>query len=116
MASDITTLLNAIAQNGSLFLQNPDSTGDSARHEIIAAATRLIHELESPGEALARISWEEPSRTASLRIAHDLDLFANLKPETPQTSSQLAENTKADPVLVGKLPQGLYAFSVLRHS
>ncbi|CAN9170527.1 unnamed protein product [Alternaria alternata] len=76
------------------------SKAELERQRLIAAATKLIEVLENPAEKLARIGWGEPSRTAALQTAFELGVFDKLTDE-PQDSKVLAENTPADPLLVG---------------
>ncbi|CAN9175015.1 unnamed protein product [Alternaria alternata] len=78
------------------------SKAELERQRLIAAATKLIEVLENPAEKLARIGWGEPSRTAALQTAFELGVFDKLTDE-PQDSKALAENTPADPLLVGML-------------
>lgn len=92
-------LLEEIATNGEEFVSSNDN---ESRQKLIAAAAALVQELENPGEQMARIGWGEPTRTAALRTAFELGLLKNLGPE-PQSSGDLADGTKADPLLVGKL-------------
>lgn len=105
MASQISKLFDTIAQNSSLISQNPELMDGHARQNVIAAATSLIHQLETPGETLARIGWGQPSLAAALRVAHDLGLFTKLNPNVPVTSAQMARGIAADPLLIGKLPR-----------
>ena len=78
------------------------SKAELERQRLIAAATKLIEVLENPAEKLARIGWGEPSRTAALQTAFELGVLDKLTDE-PQDSKALAENTPADPLLVGML-------------
>lgn len=96
MASE---LLKEIAASGEQFVNSNDN---ESRQQLIAAASALIQELENPGEQMARIGWGEPTRTAALRTAFELGLLKKLGLE-PQSSKDLANGTKADPLLVGKL-------------
>lgn len=96
MASE---LLKEIAASGEQFVNSNDN---ESRQRLIAAATALIQELENPGEQMARIGWGEPTRTAALRTAFELGLLKKLASE-PLSSNDLANGTKADPLLVGKL-------------
>ena len=92
-------LLEEIATNGKQLIESGDN---DARQKVIAAASAIIQELENPGEQMARIGWGEPTRTAALRTAFELGLFKKLA-QNPQSSTDLASGTKADPSLVGKL-------------
>lgn len=92
-------LFEDISKKGNRFLNTGD---DDARQQVIAAASALIRELENPGEQLARIGWGEPSRNAALRTAFELGLLQKLATE-PQSSSELASGTEADPALVGTI-------------
>lgn len=73
---------------------------DTERQQLIAAASKLIEDLENPAEKLARIGWGEPSRTAALQAAFELGILEKLG-NLPQGSKALAEGTAADPALVG---------------
>jgi hypothetical protein len=77
-----------------------DTKGEDEKQRLIAAASKLIEELENPAEKLARIGWGEPSRTAALQTAFELGLLEKLNDE-PKESKVLAEGTGADPLLVG---------------
>jgi hypothetical protein len=80
--------------------QETKAVGD--RQQLIAAASKLIEDLETPVEKLARIGWGEPSRTAALQTAFELGLLEKLG-NLPQTSQTLAEGTPADAALVGMI-------------
>ncbi|CAN9416678.1 unnamed protein product [Alternaria alternata] len=88
------------------------SKAELERQRLIAAATKLIEVLENPAEKLARIGWGEPSRTAALQTAFELGVFDKLTDE-PQDSKVLAENTPADPLLVGRTMKHLAAYSIV---
>lgn len=90
-----------IVQN-SYLLQDPDN--DAARKNIIAAASKLIVQLESPFEQLGRIAWGDPTKAAAFRTAFELGLLRKLAKE-PMSSAELAEGTDADVELVGTFTQ-----------
>lgn len=92
-----TPLIEDIAKNVRLV---EDANDEEARKNIVAAANELIDKYEKPIDKLARFGWKEPSRMAALRTAFELGLFTTLEDE-PMTSAQLAEGTKAEPLLVG---------------
>lgn len=94
-AASLTSLLIENAQAWE------ESKGEAEKQRLIAVANKLIEELENPAEKLARIGWGEPSRTAALRTAFELGLFERLADE-PKESKALAQETGADPLLVGK--------------
>ncbi|CAN9449732.1 unnamed protein product [Alternaria alternata] len=94
---DQNTLSSAVIEAAQAW---EDSKAELERQRLIAAATKLIEVLENPAEKLARIGWGEPSRTAALQAAFELGVFDKLTDE-PQDSKALAENTPADPLLVG---------------
>ena len=95
-----SALLEDIAHHGHAW-QASEATDETARRQLIVAASALLEQLERPYEAMVRFCWGEPSRLAVLRIAHDLGLLAKLKPNEPLSSAQLAEGTAADVQLVG---------------
>lgn len=98
----MAAFLKDVATSGALFFS---SKAEEARQQTIAAATALIHELETPPETLARIGWEEASRTAALQTAFELGILSKLDNETPRSSEELAKGTEADPALVGEYQQ-----------
>jgi len=79
-----------------------DTKADSDRRHFIAAANKLVEDLETPAETLARIGWGEPSRTAALQTAFELGVLEKLS-DLPQTGQTLAEGTSADSALVGRI-------------
>jgi len=107
----------SIASHAQDLLQNVQewnsTSDDTARQRAIALATKIIDDLESPPEKLARIGWGEPSRTAALQAAFDLDIFPKLR-DDPQSSAQLAKGTKADPLLVARILKHLCAYSIVQ--
>ncbi|KAF9694600.1 hypothetical protein EKO04_007290 [Ascochyta lentis] len=92
-----------------------ETKGDVERQQLIAAASKLISDLENPAEKLARIGWGEPSRTAALQAAFELGLLQKLS-EEPKTSSDLAEGTGADPLLVGRILKHLVAYYFIKET
>jgi hypothetical protein len=80
--------------------QNTKADGD--RRQLIAAASKLVEDLEIQAETLTRIGWGEPSRTAARQTAFELGLLEKLG-DLPQTSQTLAEGTPADSALVGMI-------------
>ncbi|KAJ4355342.1 hypothetical protein N0V95_003017 [Ascochyta clinopodiicola] len=92
-----------------------ETKGDVERQQLIAAASKLINELENPAEKLARIGWGDPSRTAALQAAFELGLLQKLS-EEPKKSGELAEGTGADPLLVGRILKHLAAYSLVKET
>lgn len=96
-----SSLIAAITKHGKHFLA---SQSEPSRQRLLAAATSLVHELETPGEKMARIGWGEPTQTAALRTAFELGLLKKLHDDEkrPMSSEQLADGTEAEPLLVCK--------------
>ncbi|KAB5560189.1 putative hydroxyindole O-methyltransferase [Coniochaeta sp. 2T2.1] len=86
-----------------------------AREQLLNLSHVLITSLELPSEAIQRIGWAEPARTAHLRIAVDLDLFTHLRDSGPSgtTPSALSSVTGADPVLLNRMLKHLAAMNIL---
>lgn len=76
------------------------------RQALLSSARKLVSALETPGHVVSRMSWDEPTLSAALRILIDLDVF-KLMVETgatvPKQAYQLAVMSGADPVLVQRL-------------
>ena len=95
MASE---LIDSITKDGRHFIDTQD---EASRQRLLAAATSLIHKLETPSEKVARIGWGEPTQAAALRTAFDLGLLDKLNDE-PLSTKALAAKTQADALLVSK--------------
>lgn len=91
-------------------IQNLSRAGDgddqAQRQALLSSARKLVTALETPGHVIARMSWDEPTRSGSLRILIDLDIFKHmLEGDTtvPKKANELAELSGADPVLLQRL-------------
>lgn len=76
------------------------------RQALLSSARKLVTALETPGHVVARMSWDEPTTSASLRILIDLDIFKRMTEgdaAAPKQARDLAEMSGADPVLLQRL-------------
>lgn len=76
------------------------------RQALLSSARKLVSALETPGHVVARMSWEEPTTSGSLRILIDLDIFKHMvkgDATVPKQASDLAAMSGADPVLLQRL-------------
>lgn len=76
----------------------------TARQALLASARALVTSLETPKHLVARLSWDEPTRSAALRVLIDLNMFKLLASrDAPSKASELAQKVGADPVLIQRL-------------
>jgi len=108
--SSVSPILDSIAATGANFLSTPNQAGRTA---LIAQARALITALETPIEAITRMTWAEPTRYAAVRIAIDLKLFSHLESSTAKTTSELTALTGASPHLLDRLLRHLAAMSII---
>ncbi|KAK7885766.1 hypothetical protein LTR67_010118 [Exophiala xenobiotica] len=95
----VSKLLKDVTQN----VEALGSGNSKAREAAIEACRSLASSLETPSEAVVRMTWVEPSHLAALRMAVDMRLFDHLAAEqsSPKSSAQLAAACSAEPWLVG---------------
>lgn len=105
-AQDVSREIQTVQED----IQNLSSVGDgddqAQRQALLSSARKLVSSLETPGHVVARMSWEEPTTSASLRILIDLNTFKHMLEDNtavPKQASKLAEMSGADPVLVQRL-------------
>ncbi|KAF6226183.1 hypothetical protein HO133_009049 [Letharia lupina] len=93
-------------------------TGDSTRQEMIAKARALISTLEAPMESILWMGWAEPARTATIRISIDIGLFEKLAADDgkAKNSQQLADATKTDSALIGRMLKHLASMFIIRET
>ncbi|KIW83260.1 hypothetical protein Z517_02505 [Fonsecaea pedrosoi CBS 271.37] len=92
-------------------------SGDlKAREAAVEACRSLAATLETPSEAVVRMTWVEPSHLAALRMAVDLRLFDHLAADQgcPKTSDQIAAACSGEPWLVDRMMKHLAAMNTLR--
>ncbi|MCJ1318452.1 hypothetical protein MMC15_003780 [Xylographa vitiligo] len=78
-----------------------------ARSELLQAAKQLVADLESPGDICERVVYQYVE-IASIKVAIDLGIFKILDAaHAPKSVAELAEETKADPVLMGRIMRSL---------
>ncbi|MCJ1396940.1 hypothetical protein MMC11_000132 [Xylographa trunciseda] len=78
-----------------------------ARSELLQAAKRLVADLESPGDICERVVYQYVE-IASIKVAIDLGIFKILTAaHGPKSVEELAKETKADPVLMGRIMRSL---------
>lgn len=76
------------------------------RQALLSSARKLVAALETPGHMVARMSWEEPTTSGSLRILIDLGIFKHMlggDTTVPKQASELAKMSGADPILLQRL-------------
>ena len=106
----IEPILDSIAATGTTLLAKPSPAG---RTLLIAQARALITALETPIEAITRMTWAEPTRYAAVHIAIDLKLFSYLDSPPAKTTAELATLTGASEHLLDRLLRHLAAMSVI---
>ncbi|KAK5264572.1 hypothetical protein LTR96_010052 [Exophiala xenobiotica] len=91
----VSKLLKDVNQN----VEALGSGNSKAREAAIEACRSLASSLETPSEAVVRMTWVEPSHLAALRMAVDMRLFEHLAAEqsSPKGSAQLAAACSAEP-------------------
>ncbi|MCJ1292578.1 hypothetical protein MMC34_004129 [Xylographa carneopallida] len=78
-----------------------------ARSELLQAAKKLVADLESPGDICERVVYQYVE-IASIKVAIDLGIFQILEAAHGRKSvAELAEKTKVDPVLMGRIMRSL---------
>ncbi|KAI1878223.1 hypothetical protein JX265_002592 [Neoarthrinium moseri] len=83
--------------------QLASQAGDSARQPLILALRKVINSLEAPEEMLQRVGSQHLDSAATV-IGIDLGLFVLLvEAESPLTVDELAQKTKAEEALLGRL-------------
>ncbi|KAK5216810.1 hypothetical protein LTR72_010180 [Exophiala xenobiotica] len=108
----VSKLLKDVNQN----VEALGSGNSKAREAAIEACRSLASSLETPSEAVVRMTWVEPSHLAALRMAVDMWLFEHLAAEqsSPKGSAQLAAACSAEPWLVGRTMKLLAAMGSVR--
>lgn len=91
-------------------IQNLSRAGDgddqAQRQALLTSARKLVTALETTGHVVARMSWDEPTMSGSLRILIDLGIFKHMlagDTTIPKQANELAELSGADPVLLQRL-------------
>lgn len=100
---DVSREIQALQEN----IHNLSLVDDQPqRQALLCSARKLVSALETPEHVVARMSWDEPTMSAALRILIDLDIF-KLMVESgdtfPKQASQIAEMSGADPAPVQRL-------------
>ncbi|CAG7953768.1 unnamed protein product [Penicillium nalgiovense] len=106
----VPDLLQKVAGHGNdLISQDP-----KARLKLLEAARSLIYALETPREAIIRHCWSESTSYAALETAVDIHLFSALGTEDKsKTVTELAEATRVDVILLGRLMKHLAAIGTI---
>ncbi|KAL2076176.1 hypothetical protein VTL71DRAFT_1119 [Oculimacula yallundae] len=101
--TDVARLLQQVAVKGKSLLGGNNIL--ATREELLADARSLCNALETPMEAILRQGWANPALEASVRVGLDLKLFEALEKDrdSPKSSTQLAELTGSDPVLLSRI-------------
>ncbi|KAL4802204.1 S-adenosyl-L-methionine-dependent methyltransferase [Aspergillus unguis] len=104
-------LLRDIAISGKQFL-GPDAEG--SRMVLLESARSLVYALETPREAIIRHCWSESTAHAALDFAVQIDLFNALGTgDGSKSVAQLAQATKTEPALLGRMMKHLAAMGVI---
>ncbi|KAI2895241.1 hypothetical protein CBS63078_4256 [Aspergillus niger] len=112
--SDLIKSINAVTSSGEL-----NSIDEQQRAELSSACDRLKAMCESSLETMFRLLFTE-HQTMVLRLAIDLKLFDAVIHHSSQsetgkvTVNQIATDTKADPILVGRIMRFLSAMGTLK--
>ncbi|RDK42360.1 S-adenosyl-L-methionine-dependent methyltransferase [Aspergillus phoenicis ATCC 13157] len=112
--SDLIKSINAVTSSGEL-----NSIDEQQRAELSSACDRLKAMCESPLETMFRLLFTE-HQTMVLRLAIDLKLFDSVIHHSSQnetgkvTVAQIASDTKADPVLLGRIMRFVSAMGTLK--
>ncbi|KAI1085383.1 putative O-methyltransferase [Whalleya microplaca] len=86
-----------------------------SREQLLNLSHALISSLELPSEAIQRMGWAEPARSAHCRIAVELNLFELLKEGGTQgmSAKDLATKTGANEVLISRTMKHLAAMNIV---
>ncbi|KAA6411226.1 MAG: Winged helix-turn-helix transcription repressor DNA-binding [Lasallia pustulata] len=105
------SLLEDSATTGRSYVQ--DETG--TREKLLSLTKSLSAAVELPSEAIQRMGWAEPARSAEVKIAGNLKLFDKLaeKEDVGLTAAELATESKADPILTSCIMRHLVAMNVV---
>lgn len=77
---------------------------ESSREGLLQAARQLVRRLETPPERICRLSWNDVPFIGAVRVLIDLKIFKLLADSNgPRTTTQLAEESGADPKLASRL-------------
>ncbi|KAI9687301.1 MAG: hypothetical protein M1822_002344 [Bathelium mastoideum] len=89
-----------------------------AREELLNLSQALTASLELPSEAIQRLGWAEPARSAHCRIAIELKLFEAVKESGAQgiSARELSSKTSADEVLVARIMKHLAATFIVHET
>ncbi|KAF2231304.1 putative O-methyltransferase [Viridothelium virens] len=87
-----------------------------AREQLLNLSQTLTASLELPSEAIQRVGWAEPARTAHCRLAVELGLFEQLKAsgEGGIGAQELSTKVGADEVLIARVLRHLAATYIIR--
>lgn len=103
---DVSREIQTVQEDIQKLSLSGDGDDQAQRQALLSSARKLVTALETTGHVVARMSWEEPTMSASLRILIDLDIFKHMlegNTTAPKQASELAEMSGADPVLVQRL-------------
>lgn len=103
---DISREIHAVQEDMRNLSRVSDGDDQTQRQSLLSSARKLVTALETPGHVVARMSWDDPTLSASLRILIDLGIFKHMTADettVPNEAHKLAELSGADPVLVQRL-------------
>ncbi|KAF4622738.1 hypothetical protein G7Y89_g14285 [Cudoniella acicularis] len=103
-----------ISQLETIARDPPDSlvASDTLRSRLRIASRNASRSLEKPAEVIQRVLLAQPVESIAIRIAVDLQLFAALA-DDKKSLDELAQTTKADRILLGRLLRTLSAFGAV---
>ncbi|KAI1633661.1 putative O-methyltransferase [Biscogniauxia mediterranea] len=106
-------ILSQLQTVGAAYAENKPG----AREQLINLSQALISSLELPSEAIQRMGWAEPARSAHCRIAVELKLFEILKDNDQGLSAkELAAKANANDVLIARILKHLVAMNIVGES
>ncbi|KAI1491131.1 putative O-methyltransferase [Biscogniauxia mediterranea] len=106
-------ILSQLQTVGAAYAENKPG----AREQLINLSQALISSLELPSEAIQRMGWAEPARSAHCRIAVELKLFEILKDNDQGLSAkELAAKVNANDVLIARILKHLVAMNIVGES
>ncbi|KAI3395863.1 hypothetical protein diail_800 [Diaporthe ilicicola] len=103
---DVSREIRAIQEDIHNLSTRGDKDNQTQRQALLNSARKLVAALETAEYVVARIGWEEPTMAAALRILIDLKILKHMargETKSPKQTSELAEMSGADPILVQRL-------------
>ncbi|KAJ8610952.1 hypothetical protein MRB53_038256 [Persea americana] len=108
--NDLTTLLSRITSQTKLYLT---ASSEDARKALVRTVRRLYLFLETPIETTLRLNWADRASACCIQAGVKLHLFEKLSQTVPKSSRQLADEVRADAVLLSRILKHLVAMDYL---